>query len=113
MTTLAPSPSLFSIKPLIVAALHLPDLAVARQTGMAGAGGLCADQRHAVFSETAGIRSIMLQDMTRVPDATAPDLVAVMAALGSLLRGSGFPTLHWASYFGRTMRARRSPWHTQ
>jgi hypothetical protein len=90
MTTLAPSPALCSVKPLIVAALHLPDLAVARETGMAALEDYVLTNA-AVFVE-AGIRSIMLQDMTRVPDAAAPDSVAVMAALGSLLRAR-FPDI--------------------
>lgn len=88
MTVLAPSPSLFGSKPLIIAALHLPDLAVARETSMAMLERYVLANA-AVFNE-AGIRKIMLQDMTRVPDLAAPDSIAVMAALGAMLR-SNFP----------------------
>lgn len=70
MTVLAPSPSLFGSKPLIIAALHLPDLAVARETSMAMLERYVLANA-AVFNE-AGIRKIMLQDITRVPDLAAP-----------------------------------------
>jgi hypothetical protein len=104
MTTLAPSPSLFSIKPLIVAALHLPDLAVARQTGIAALEDYVLTNA-GVFVE-AGIRGIMLQDKPRrIRSRSWLRWVACC--------GLGFPTLHWGSYSGRTMRARRSPWRTQ
>ena len=78
------SPPLFSLRPLVVAALHLPDLAVARQTTMAWLEDYVLTNAE-VFA-AAGIPAIMLQDMTRVPDTAAPDSVAIMGALGRLLR---------------------------
>jgi predicted TIM-barrel enzyme len=78
------SPPLLANRPMVVVSLHLPDLAVARQTSMATLEEYVLTNA-AVFSE-AGIPAIMLQDMTRVPGAAAPDSTAIMAALGRLIR---------------------------
>lgn len=90
MTDPATSPPLLAVKPLIVAALHLPDLAVARETSMATLERYVLTNA-AVFAQ-AGIPALMLQDMTRVPNAAASDSIAIMGALGRLVRES-FPQL--------------------
>jgi hypothetical protein len=68
----------------IIAALHLPDLAVARQTSTAFLEDYVLANA-AVFAE-AGVPSLMLQDQTRHNGPAAPSTVALMAALGSLIR---------------------------
>jgi predicted TIM-barrel enzyme len=68
----------------IIAALHLPDLAVARQTSTAYLEDYVLANA-AVFAQ-AGVPSLMLQDQTRQNGPAAPSTVALMAALGGLIR---------------------------
>lgn len=68
----------------IIAALHLPDLAVARHTSMAYLEDYVLANA-AVFAK-AGVPSLMLQDQTRQNGPAAPSTVALMAALGRLIR---------------------------
>ena len=68
----------------IIAALHLPDLAVARHTSTAYLEDYVLANA-AVFAQ-AGVPSLMLQDQTRQPGAASPATVALMASLGRLLR---------------------------
>lgn len=80
------NPATSSPKPVdrtIIAALHLPDLAVARHTSMAYLEDYVLANA-AVFAK-AGVPSLMLQDQTRQNGPAAPSTVAVMAALGGLL----------------------------
>lgn len=74
----------------IIAALHLPDLAVARDTSMAYLEDYVLANA-AVFAK-AGVPSLMLQDQTRQSGPAAPSTVALMAALGRLVR-QNFPAL--------------------
>lgn len=77
-------PSSTPVDRTIIAALHLPDLAVARQTSMAYLEDYVLANA-AVFAK-AGVPSLMLQDQTRQNGPATPSTVALMAALGSLLR---------------------------
>ena len=90
MTMPTISPKLLDLRPLVVAALHLPDLAVARHITMAWLEEYVLANAE-VFAG-AGIPAIMLQDMTRVPGPAAPDSIAIMGALGRLLR-ERFPAI--------------------
>ena len=79
-----------SLDRTVIAALHLPDLAVARATSM----GYLEDYvmaNAAVFAK-AGVPSLMLQDQTRQLGLATPSTVATMAALGRLIR-QNFPTM--------------------
>lgn len=76
--------------PAIIVALHLPDLGVARETSMAFLEDFVLANA-AVFAE-AGVPAIMLQDQTRQVGPATPVTVAVMSALGRLLRRE-FPQL--------------------
>lgn len=76
--------------PAIIAALHLPDLGIARHTSMAYLEDYVMVNM-AVFAE-AGIQSVMLQDQTRESGPATPATVAVMSALGRLIR-SNFPAI--------------------
>lgn len=70
--------------PAIIAALHLPDLGVARHTSMAYLEDYVMVNM-AVFAD-AGVQSVMLQDQTRESGLATPATVAVMSALGRLIR---------------------------
>lgn len=76
--------SLFALRPLVVGALHLPDLAVAAQTSMAQLEDYLLANA-AVFAD-GGVPGLMLQDETRVPAEATPEVVAIMGSLGRLLR---------------------------
>ncbi len=78
------TPSSTPVDRTIIAALHLPDLAVARQTSLAYLEDYVLANA-AVFAK-AGVPSLMLQDQTRQNGLASPATVALMAALGSLLR---------------------------
>lgn len=81
---------LFALDPLVVGALHLPDLGVARDTSIAALEDyMLANAR--VFAE-AGVPALMLQDQTREPGAAAPITLTIMASLGRLLRRE-FPAM--------------------
>ena len=74
----------------IIAALHLPDLAVARHLSLAYLEDYVLANA-AVFAK-AGVPSLMLQDQTRQNGPAAPSTVALMGALGSLVRRT-FPAM--------------------
>ena len=74
----------------IIAALHLPDLAVARHLSIAYLEDYVLANA-AVFAK-AGVPSLMLQDQTRQNGPAAPSTVALMGALGSLVRRT-FPAM--------------------
>lgn len=76
--------TLFACSPLVIAALHLPDLGVARATTMAQLEDYMLANA-AVFAE-AGVPALMLQDQTRESGPAAPETLAMMGALGRLLR---------------------------
>lgn len=84
LTTTAPTASLFDRRPLVIAALHLPDLALNPGVSMSELEdyvlGNCA-----TFAR-AGIAAVKLQDETREPGRCRTSTVAVMAALGRLIR---------------------------
>jgi membrane complex biogenesis BtpA family protein len=70
--------------PMIVAALHLPDLSVDRDLSMAFLEDyVLANAR--VFVD-AGIRRIMLQDQTRQKGAATAETIAVTTALGRAMK---------------------------
>ncbi len=83
MTT-APTTSLFDRRPLVIAALHLPDLALNPGISMTALEdyvlGNCA-----TFAR-AGISAVKLQDETREPGRCRTSTTAVMASLGRLIR---------------------------
>lgn len=83
-TTTGISPSVWTAKPPVIAALHLPDLALARQTTMAELEDYVLGNA-GIFSDS-GVPAIMLQDMTRVPATASPEVLAIMGALGTLVR---------------------------
>jgi len=74
----------------IIAALHLPDLAVARHTSTAYLEDYVLANA-AVFAQ-AGVPSLMLQDQTRQNGPASASTIALMAALGGLLRRT-YPAL--------------------
>ena len=86
MTPATPAPTPRPIDRTIIAALHLPDLGVARHTSMAYLEDYVLANA-AVFA-AAGVPSLMLQDQTRQNGPATPATVALMAALGRLLRGA-------------------------
>lgn len=85
-----PTASLFDLRPLVIAALHLPDLAVARGRPMQGLRDHVL--RNAEVFADAGIPAIMLQDETRAGGAASAEAVAVTAVLGRDLKAA-FPQL--------------------
>jgi predicted TIM-barrel enzyme len=70
--------------PAIVAVLHLPDFAFAWDGSMARLEDYVLTNA-AVFAE-AGIPALMIQDQTRETGAADPRTIAIMSALGSLVR---------------------------
>ena len=81
---------LFSARPRVIGALHLPDLGVARATPVSWLEDyVVANAR--VFAE-AGFPALMLQDQTRTPAAAETSTVATVSALGRLLRRE-FPAM--------------------
>lgn len=75
---------LFSAEPLVIAALHLPDFAQNRYRSLAWLEDYAIANAR-VFAE-AGVPWIKLQDQTRTDGPAAPDTLALMAALGRLIR---------------------------
>jgi uncharacterized protein len=71
-------------QPAVVAALHLPDLAVARDTTMAFLEDYMLANL-AVFAG-AGVPSVMLQDQTGETGPASAATIAIMGALGRLAR---------------------------
>jgi hypothetical protein len=82
--------TLFSVKPLVVAALHLPDRSADRGMSMAWLEDYVLANT-AIFAN-AGVPAMMLQDSTREHAFATPDTLTVMAALGRLVRNE-FPKL--------------------
>jgi hypothetical protein len=74
----------FSPKPLVIAALHLPDFARSRGKSMAAYEDYVATNAK-VFAE-AGVPYIKLQDATRENGPAAADSIAMTAALARFLR---------------------------
>lgn len=77
-------------EPLIVAALHLPDLSIARHTSMAFLEDYVLANTE-VFVD-AGIRRVMLQDQTRQKGAASAATIATTSALGRAMK-LGFPDI--------------------
>ncbi len=77
-------------EPAIIAALHLPDLGVARHISTSFLEDyVLANTR--VFAD-AGVPSLMLQDQTRETGPATPATIALMSALGRLIRRE-FPAI--------------------
>jgi predicted TIM-barrel enzyme len=74
----------FSPRPLVIAALHLPDFGKLRDKGMAFLEDYVATNAR-VFAE-AGVPNVKLQDQTREAGPMAPLSLAMTAALGRFLR---------------------------
>lgn len=75
---------LFQSGPLVIAALHLPDFTLSRQRSMAWLEDYVMTNAR-VFA-AAGIPWIKLQDQTRTDGPAAPETLAMMAALGRMIR---------------------------
>ncbi|MFM8801885.1 MAG: BtpA/SgcQ family protein [Tagaea sp.] len=85
-----PSHPIFANRPCVIGALHLPDLGVARATSVAWLEDyVLANAR--IFTE-AGFPALMLQDQTRTPGTAETSTVALVSALGRLLRRE-FPAM--------------------
>jgi len=81
---------LFAAKPLVIAALHLPDLAIGPKRSMAWLEDYVLGNAR-IFAE-AGVPAVKLQDQTRATGGASLATVALMASLGRLLRRE-FPAL--------------------
>lgn len=75
---------LFQTRPLVIAALHLPNFALSRQRSMGWLEEYVVTNAR-VFA-AAGVPWIKLQDQTRTDGLAAPETLAMMAALGRLIR---------------------------
>lgn len=82
--------SLFDSGPPVIAALHLPDFVLLRHRPMSWFEEYAIANAR-VFAE-AGVPWIKLQDQTRTSGPAAPETLAMMAALGRLIRAE-FPQL--------------------
>jgi predicted TIM-barrel enzyme len=82
--------SIWDIKPLVIGALHLPDLAVARETSLATLERYVLHNAAAFVS--GGMQALILQDQTRSSGGAGPETIAIMGSLGRLLRQT-FPDL--------------------
>jgi predicted TIM-barrel enzyme len=76
--------TVFADRPLVIAALHLPDFAMNRDRPMAWFEDYALTNAR-IFAE-AGVPWIKLQDQTRAEGAAAPDTVAMMASLARSVR---------------------------
>ncbi len=76
--------AIFREKPLVIAALHLPDFALSRHRSMAWFEDYAIANAR-VFAE-AGIPYLKLQDQTKTDGPAAPDTIAMTAALARLIR---------------------------
>jgi hypothetical protein len=76
--------NLFDAKPLVIAALHLPDFAANRATGMAEMEDYTL-KNLAVFA-AAGVPAVKIQDQTKAAAAASPETIAMMSALVRLAR---------------------------
>jgi predicted TIM-barrel enzyme len=77
-------PSVFDSRPLVIAALHLPDPVADRRREMTWLEGYVLENAR-VFAK-AGIPAVKLQDQTREPGPAPLETVATMAALARLIR---------------------------
>lgn len=84
------SAEIFATKPLVIAALHLPDPVVAGRASPAWLEDYVLSNAR-VFAE-AGVPAIKLQDQTRATGAASLETVAVTASLARLIRQE-FPQL--------------------
>lgn len=85
-SSLAHSPA----DPLIVGALHLPDLSVNRDLTLAQLEDFALTNAEAFMA--GGMRRIMLQDQTRQSGSAVPETVALTAAIGRSLKRA-FPQM--------------------
>lgn len=76
--------TLFECKPLVIAALHLPDFAANRALSMAALEDYTL-KNLAVFA-AAGVPAVKIQDQTRADGEAAPETIAMMAALVRIAR---------------------------
>lgn len=76
--------TLFDDAPPVIAALHLPDFTLSRRRPMAWFEDYAV--ANARIFAAAGVPWLKLQDQTRTSDPAAPDTLAMMAALGRLIR---------------------------
>ena len=81
---------IFAPRPLVIAALHLPDPVVEAHRSTAWLEDYVLTNAR-VFAE-AGVPALKLQDQTRAAGAASVETVARMAALGRLIRAE-FPAL--------------------
>jgi predicted TIM-barrel enzyme len=81
---------MFSARPRVIGALHLPDLSVARATPMAWLEDYAVANAR-VFAD-AGFPALMLQDQTRTPAEAETSTVAIVSAIGRMLRRE-FPAM--------------------
>lgn len=79
-----PELRVFAARPLVIAALHLPDFGRSRDRGMAWLEDYVATNAR-VFQQ-AGVPYVKLQDQTREAGAMAPRSLAITAALARFLR---------------------------
>jgi uncharacterized protein len=77
-------------EPVIIAALHLPDLSVARESSMVFLEDYVLTNA-TVFAQ-AGMPALMLQDQTRQVGPASTATIAIMAALGRLI-SKEFPAM--------------------
>jgi hypothetical protein len=84
------SASVFDTRPLVIAALHLPDPIAGGRRGMAWLEDYVLENAR-VFAE-AGIPAVKLQDQTREPGPASIETIATMASLARLIRRE-FPAL--------------------
>jgi predicted TIM-barrel enzyme len=80
-----PSAALFEIKPLVIAALHFPELGVGHKPISMGWLEDYILQNLAVFVQ-GGVPAVILQDETLTTDRTRPESIAILAALASSAR---------------------------
>ena len=80
----------FQSRPRIIGALHLPDLGVARETSMAWLEDYTLANAR-IFAD-AGFPALMLQDQTRTQNEAEPVTIAIVSALGRLIR-QAFPAM--------------------
>lgn len=75
---------IFESRPLVIAALHLPDFALSRHRSMAWLEDYAVANAR-IFAE-AGVPWMKLQDQTRTEGPAAPDTLAMTAAVARVLR---------------------------
>ena len=86
------STSLFDLKPLVIAVLHLPELGIGHKPISMDWLDDYVFQNLSVFSK-GGVRAVLLQDETLNSSQARPECVAIMAALARAARHE-VPDLH-------------------